>query len=146
MTDAIAKIKNRFWVRLFLKVGIIFLAFVLLLTLCNTAFLKPYYEYVNKEELKEVSGRLRKIDLDLKADVVDIISYIEEEYGFETEIYSANGRTLYSSSGGQLMDYFLHGNDKLFMNHRPLKAIETRSFPDGSVMERAVDIISENEY
>jgi len=100
MTDAIAKIKNRFWVRLFLKVGIIFLAFVLLLTLCNTAFLKPYYEYVNKEELKEVSGRLRKIDLDLKADVVDIISYIEEEYGFETEIYSANGRTLYSSSGG----------------------------------------------
>ena len=85
------------------------MVFVLLLTLCNTAFLKSYYEYVNKEELIEVSKDLRHIDLNSKNDVVNVISNIEEEYGFETEIYSKEGRTLYSSSGGQLMDYFLQG-------------------------------------
>lgn len=146
MTDIITKLKNKFWFRLFLKVGIIFFAFVLLLTLCNTMFLKSYYEYVNKEDLKEASGQIKHIKLNSQSDVVEAISELEEEYGFETEIYSLDGRILFSSSGGQLMDYFLQGNDKLFMNHRPLKTIKSYRLKDGSVMERAVDKISENEY
>lgn len=146
MINAVVKLKNKFWARLFLKIGIIFFAFVLLLTLCNTVFLKSYYEYVNKEDLKAVSSDLKNIDLNSKSNIVDIISLIEEEYGFETEIYSQDGRTIFSSSGGQLMDYFIQGNDKLFMHHRPLKAIETERFEDGAVLERAVDIVTENEY
>ena len=132
MTYRTVKLKNKFWIRLFLKIGIIFLSFVLLLMLCNTAFLKGYYEYVNKADLKAVSNDLKNVDINSKADVIDVITSIEEDYGFETEIYLKDGRTLYSSSGGQLMDYFLQGNDKLFMNHRPLKAIESETFSDGS--------------
>ncbi len=146
MKNYILKLQNKFWFKLFLKVAIIFLVFVLLLTLCNTAFLKSYYEYVNKEELIEVSKDLRHIDLNSKNDVVNVISNIEEEYGFETEIYSKEGRTLYSSSGGKLMDYFLQGNDKFYMYHSPMKAIKTKKYSDGSVMEYAVDKITENKY
>lgn len=146
MKNRLVKLKNKFWFRLFLKIGIIFLVFVLLLTLCNTAFLKSYYEYVNERDLKTASEDLKNVDLNLKSDVAEIITSIEENYGFQTEIYLNNGKTIYSSLGGQLMDYFLQGNDKLFMNHRPLKAIESKAFSDGSILERAVDKITENEY
>ncbi len=146
MTNSFVNLKNKFWFRLFLKIGLIFLVFVLLLTLCNTVFLKSYYEYVNESDLKTASYELKNVDINSENDVVDIITAIEEEYGFETEVYLNSGKTIYSSSGGQLMDYFLQGNDKLFMNHRPLKSIESKTLSDGSVLERAVDVVTENKY
>lgn len=146
MIKRLVNFKNKFWFRLFLKIGIIFLVFVLLVTLCNTMFLKSYYEYVNKSDLKIASQDLKNVDMNSKNDVVDIITDIEETYGFETEIYSNNGNTIYSSSGGQLMDYFLQGSDRLFMSHRPLKVTESERLSDGSVLEHAVDIVTENKY
>ena len=146
MKNKLIYLKNKFWFRLFLKIAIIFFVFVLLLTLCNSAFLKEYYEYVNKADLKNASADLENVDVNSKNDVADAITSIEDTYGFETEIYSNSGKTLYSSSGGQLMDYFLQGNDQLFMNHRPLKALESEELSDGAVLERAVDVFTENEY
>ena len=146
MKKYFAELKNKFWFQLFLKVGIIFASFVLLLTLCNSVFLKGYYEYINKQDLKSASAEFDGVDLTDKESVVDIINTIEDEYGFETEIYSKNGRTLYSSSGGQLMDYFLQGNNRLFMNHRPLRAVESEILSNGSVLERAIDTLSDKEY
>lgn len=146
MKKYFAELKNKFWFQLFLKVGIIFASFVLLLTLCNSVFLKGYYEYINKQDLKSASAEFDGVDLTDKESVVDIINTIEDEYGFETEIYSKNGRTLYSSSGGQLMDYLLQGNNRLFMNHSPLRAVESEILSDGSVLERAVDSLTDKEY
>ena len=146
MTNKFSNLKNKFWFQLFIKIGIVFLVFVVLLTLCNTVFLKSYYEYVNESNLKTAAYDLKKVDINSKDDVVDIITAIEENYGFETEVYLNNGKTIYSSSGGQLMDYFLQNNSNLFMNHRPLKALESKTFSDGSVLERAMDIITENKY
>ena len=146
MKKYFAELKNKFWFQLFLKVGIIFASFVLLLTLCNSVFLKGYYEYINKQDLKSASAEFDGVDLTDKESVVDIINTIEDEYGFETEIYSKNGRTLYSSSGGQLMDYFLQGNNRLFMNHSPLRAVESEILSNGSVLERAIDSLTDKEY
>lgn len=146
MKKYFAELKNKFWFQLFLKVGIIFVVFVLLLTLCNSVFLKGYYEHINKQDLKSASTEFDGVDLTDKETVVDIINTIEDEYGFETEIYSKNGRTLYSSSGGQLMDYLLQGNNRLFMNHSPLRAVESEILSDGSVLERAVDSLTDKEY
>ena len=146
MSKFFLKLKNKFWIRLFLRVGIIFLAFVLLVILCNSLFLKSYYEYVNKEDLKSVASELREIDLSSKREVVKVISDIEEEYGFETEIYLKDGSPLYLSSGGKIMDYFLQGEDKLFINNSPRLVIETVTFPDGSVFEKSIDRKNENEY
>lgn len=139
------QLKNRFWFRLFLRVGIIFAAFVLLLTLCNSAFLSSYYEYARKEELKSVSADIIKTDLSDSDQTISLISDIAEDTGIEIEIFSNNGKTLYSS-GGQMLDYFLQGNNKLNMNHRPLKSIEGDTYSDGSVMERAVDVPTGKEY
>ena len=146
MKKSFAELKNKFWFQLFLKVGVIFASFVLLLTLCNSVFLKGYYEYINKQDLKSASAEFEGVDLTDKETVVDIINTIEDEYGFETEIYSKNGRTLYSSSGGQLMDYLLQGNNRLFMNHRPLRAVESEILSNGSVLERAIDSLTDKEY
>ena len=146
MKKNFAELKNKFWFQLFLKVGIIFVVFVLLLTLCNSVFLKGYYEHINKQDLKSASTEFDGVDLTDKETVVDIINTIEDEYGFETEIYSKNGRTLYSSSGGQLMDYLLQGNNRLFMNHSPLRAVESEILSNGSVLERAIDSLTDKEY
>ena len=148
MKKYFAELKNKFWFQLFLKVGVIFVSFVLLLTLCNSVFLKGYYKYINKQDLKSASTKFQGVDLTDKEEVTDIINSIEDEYGFETEIYSENGRTLYSSSGGQLMDYFLQGqgNNRLFMNHRPLRAVESETLSGGSVLERAIDTLTDKEY
>lgn len=136
---------GRFWVRLFVQIGIIFVAFVLLLTLCNTAFLSSYYEYARKQELRAVSTQIIRADLTDEAAMVDLIGNIQEDTGFEVEVFSQSGHTLYSS-GGQMLDYFLQGNHNLNMNHRPLQAIETKQYADGSVMERALDRPTGKEY
>lgn len=140
------QLKNKFWFRLFIKVGIIFVAFVLLLTLCNTIFLEGYYEYTRKKELQSVSTNIKKADLTLAEEMVDIISDIEEGHGFEVEIYSSDGRTMYSSSGGQMMDYFFGKKENFFMSHRRLTPIKSEVLSDGSVLERAVDKPTGNEY
>lgn len=146
MKTRFLQIKNRFWFRLFLRVGVIFVAFVLLLTLCNTAFLSGYYEYTGKKTLRSVSRQLTEVDLNDTAETIDLISEIQDDYGFEAEVYSQSGRTLYSSSGGQMLDYLFQGNNKLNMNHRPLKALESERFSDGSVMETAKDTFTGKEY
>ena len=63
MKKYFAELKNKFWFQLFLKVGIIFASFVLLLTLCNSVFLKGYYEYINKQDLKSASAEFDGVDL-----------------------------------------------------------------------------------
>ncbi len=136
---------KRFWVRLFFQIGVIFAGFVLLLTLCNTAFLESYYKFARGRELRTVSTQITKVDLSDSSTMVDLIRNIQEDRGFEVEIFSATGYTLYSS-GGQMLDYFFQNNLNLNMNHRPLKAIESREYSDGSVMEKAIDVGSGKEY
>ena len=86
MKNRLICLKNKFWFRLFVKIAVIFFVFVLLLTLCNSAFLKEYYEYVNKSDLKNASADLENLDINSKNDVADVITSIEDTYGYETEI------------------------------------------------------------
>ena len=106
LSEKFKKLNNKFWFRLFLRVGIIIVAFVLLLTLCNTAFLSSYYEYAHKKDLISVSDDIKKTDLNNSAQMISVISTIEDEYGFEVEVYSNDGRIIYSSVGGQMMQFF----------------------------------------
>lgn len=144
--EKLKEYNNKFWFRLFLRVGIIFMAFVLLLTLCNTAFLEGYYEYSHRQDLISVSDDIKNSDLNNPSQMVDTISKIEDEYGFEVEIYSKDGKTIFSSLGGQMMEYFFEGSDRLNMHHRPLTSIKVYSLDDGSVLERAIDKFTKNEY
>lgn len=137
---------NKFWFRLFLRVGVIFVAFVVLLTLCNTAFLEKYYEYSHRQDLISASADIKKTDIVNVSLMVDTISDIQDEYGFEVEIYSNDGKTIFSSVGGQMMEYFFEGSDRLNMHHRPLTSLKVYDLEDGNVLERAVDKFTKNEY
>ena len=71
---------KRFWIRLFFQIGVIFAAFVLLLTLCNTAFLERYYEFARGRELRAVSTQVKKVELSDSSAMVDLIRNIQEVY------------------------------------------------------------------
>ena len=146
LSEKFKKLNNKFWFRLFLRVGIIIVAFVLLLTLCNTAFLSSYYEYAHKKDLISVSDDIKKTDLNNSAQMISVISTIEDEYGFEVEVYSNDGRIIYSSVGGQMMQFFFEDSDRLHMHHRPLDTKKSYKTGKDGVLVRAVDRISKNEY
>lgn len=144
--DFYAALSSKLWLRLFARMGLIFVVFVLVLTLCNTAFLTGYYEYVKKQELQSAGAGLRGADISNTAETVELISDIQEDYGFEIEVYTESGKTLYSTSGGQMMDFFFQKNDRLNMNHLPLDVLDTKQLSDDSKMLTALDRMSGKEY
>lgn len=137
---------RKFWFRLFVRLGAVFFAFVLVLSLCNMAFLSRYYEYVKKKELQSVGESLKKVDLEDTTATVAFLSGIQDDSGFEIEIYNKSGKTLYSTSGGQMMDYFFQKNDRINMNHHPLDILEEKDLSDGSKIMVAMDKAYNKEY
>ncbi len=141
-----SELKKKLWFRIFIRIGAIFLAFVLLLTVCNTAFLTGYYKVSKEKELKGASHKIKNLDISDTAAVLEVIGDIQDKYSFDVEIYNSSGKTLFSSSGGQMMDFLFSDNDKLHMNHNPLRAEQSKTYSDGSVMETSVDKRTGNKY
>ena len=144
--NEIKNIKSKFWFRLFLKIAAIFVVFVAVLCLCNSAFLEVYYKYEKKKELISLAQNVKSIRLSDAASMIDIINSAQGEHGIEVEVYDGEGNIEYSTMGGKMMDYFSKDNRRLQMNHRPLKIIESSAFKDGSVMQTAIDEMNENKY
>ena len=134
------------WFRLFIKIGAIFLVFVIVLFISNSAFLSKYYEYSKKKQLISVATRIKGADLESSNEMIELLSEIQGDFGFECEIYNRNGKTLYSSLGGQMMDWLFKGNDMLDMHHRPLNIIKEETLSDGSKMITAEDKVIKREY
>lgn len=140
------KLKTKFWFSLFVKIGAVFTVFVLVLTVSNSAFLTKFYEHSKKKELIKAGTEIKNADVNDNGVMVELLSRIGDDYGFECEIYGKNGKTLFSSSGGQMLDWLSQENDKLHMNHRPLEIIETKNFEDGTKMQIAKEERTEKEY
>lgn len=141
-----ALIRQKLWLRLFLKVGIIFAVFVIVLTLMNSMFLGSYYESRIKTNLQSVGRQLKTVNLNEKSETVEKITSLQGEFGFEIEIYNSSGRILYSTSGGQMMDYIFQNNNQLKMHHRPLDITETKTLSDGSQLMSGVDRLRKEKF
>lgn len=140
---------NRLWFRLFLKVAVVFLSLVLFIMVCNSLFLDDYYISRQKVQLIENRSKIEELDLSDKASTMKYLTELYEKSGVETEIYSKNGATVYTTYGGQIFD-FLYGpelnNDNFNMNHKQLIVLSSRQLPDGSVIETAKEPNNEIEY
>lgn len=148
MKQKIGRLHQKLWFNIFVKISIVFIIFVAALCLANTVFLEKYYIHTNKKDLTAAGKQLVKADITNADETVELISEIQNSQGFEVEIYDGNDRTLYSSSSDQIMSYlFGKGeNQRLRMNHHPMKALESENLEDGAVMERAVEQFSGKEY
>ena len=138
---------HRLWFHLFLRVAIVFLSLVLFIMTCNTFFLDDYY--ISKQQRRLIENRTEAISLDItdENDTIDFLTRVLDEHNIETEIYTLSGKTLYTTFGGQVLDYLYRpGGDKLDMHHSPLEILSSKNFLDGTTLERAVEKASGDEY
>lgn len=138
--------KNKLWFKIFVRVAVIFVAFVLVVTLSNAAFLLPFYVHKQEAVLREKAATIASLDLDDTDAVAMALSKLREQNSLEVEIYTTSGKTLYTSFGSQMLDYYYFGNKKFSMYHKDLTPLERRVLSDGSVFETALDPSTDTEF
>ncbi len=139
---------NKLWVKLFLRLAAVFLVFVLIIMISNSTLLTGYFIKSQKSQLLLQKSTVQHIDINNSDTTIDTLTSLEENKNIETEIYSSDGTTLYTTYGGQMLD-FLYGpykNSKFKMQHRELDVIESNKLMDGTVLEISKDKRSNNEY
>ena len=140
------KLKTKLWFNIFIRIAAIFAAFVLVLSLSNVSFLVGFFSAKEKKSLKEQLSQVETLDFNDTTAVITALSEINEKYNFDVEIYNSSGRILYTTHGGQMMDYFSLKNDKFIMTHEEMTPLKSEILGDGTVFETAVRRFDKSEY
>lgn len=139
-------LKNKLWFNIFVRVAVIFAVFVLVISLANITFLVRFFSSKEKTALKEQLLEVSRLDFSDTDSVIRTLSEINEEYNFDIEIYNSSGVIMYTTHGGQMMDYFTLKSDKFIMTHEDMQATETEHMSDGIVFQTAVRRFDKSEY
>lgn len=139
-------LKNKLWFNIFVRVAVIFAVFVLVISLANVTFLVRFFSSKEKTALKEQLLEVSRLDFSDTDSVIRTLSEINEEYNFDIEIYNSSGVIMYTTHGGQMMDYFTLKSDKFIMTHEDMQATETEHMSDGIVFQSAVRRFDKSEY
>ena len=131
-------LKNKLWFNIFLRVFAIFAVFLVVITLANSALLERFFEGRQKNQLYAQTQRISALDLNDEAAVRETLTDISDNYGFDAEIYTARGRILYTTHGGQMMDFIINGRDNFAMSHERLEPIYSESLSDSIVFEESL--------
>ena len=142
----IQNLKTKLWFNIFVRVGIIFAVFVLVLSLSNVAFLVRFFSLKEKNALIEQLNVVSELDFNQSNEVVKKLTEINDKYNFDVEIYNNHGAILYTTHGGQMMDFFQQKNDRFSMSHEEMIPIETKILKDGITFQRAVRRFDQNEF
>lgn len=139
-------LKKKLWFNIFTRIAVIFAVFVLVLSLSNVTLLVSFFSAKEKKALKEQLAQVETLDFNDTTTVISALSEINEKFNFDVEIYNSSGRILYTTHGGQMMDYFSLKSDKFIMTHEEMSPIKSETFGDGTVFETAVRRFDKNEY
>lgn len=139
-------LKNKLWFNIFVRVAAIFAVFVLVMALSNVTFLVQFFSSKEKTALKEQLLEVSRLDFNDTDSVISTLSEINEKYNFDVEIYNSAGVIMYTTHGGQMMDYFTLKNDKFIMTHEDMIATETERMSDGVIFQSAVRRFDKSEY
>lgn len=139
-------LKNKLWFNIFIRIAVIFIAFVLVLTLSNVSFLVNFFVSKEKTALKEQLVNVSELNFDDTAAVIETITEINEKYNFDIEIYNSQGSIIYTTHGGQMMDFFNQGNDRFAMSHEEMIPIKSEEMSNGITFETAVRRFDKSEY
>ena len=129
------KPSNRLWFNIFLKVGVIFAAFVVVLTAANSTLLTTFFCYKEKHELVRQIKRIEQLDINDDSAVLETLGDISDNKNFEVEIYDASGVVMYTTRGSQLMDFLAIGNNGFSMAHENTVPDKQEKLSDGIVYE-----------
>ena len=114
------RLKNSLWFNIFLRVAAIFLFFVIVITVSNSAFLERFFISRQKKVLKTQMSAVEKLDISDSDAVSRTLSDISDSYFIDAEIYDSSGKILYTTHGSQMMDFIIDGHGKFEMQHEEL--------------------------
>lgn len=139
--------KRRLWINLFIKLAIIFVAFVLILTVANSTLLLKYFTFKQERLLTEQSLVISRLDHKNTGMLDSAVRELKDKYGFETDLYDKNtGRIVYSTRGAKSSDSFGSGGHVFDMTKEKMEIISSKTLSDGAVIQRAVSAFSKDEY
>ncbi len=138
--------RGKLWIRIFIRIAVIFAVFFIVLTCANRLFLPQFFKTSEKNLLREQAKQIKELDLTDRKQVAEHLSNISDSYNFEVEIYTDLGEVLYTSYGSQMIDFYYKENYGLSMNHKTLEVISSELLSDGSVFEVALDKQTNTEY
>ena len=139
-------LKSKLWFNIFLQVAAIFIVFVTVLMLCNSAMLSQFFELRQKNALISQIKRLDEIVISDTQAVSETLTDISENYNFDVEIYDSRGNIKYTTQGAQMMDFFIDGRHDFGMIHEDLIVIKSQALSDGTVYEEAVRRFDNSEF
>lgn len=139
-------LRSKLWFNIFLPVAVIFVAFTLILTLCNTALLSVFFEFRQRGLLISQIERLDSIDINDSNHITEIISDINDNYNFDVEIYNTRGNILYTTHSSQMMDFYMLERDDFKMSHEELDATDIKYMSNGITFMKAQSRFSGTEF
>ncbi len=110
------ELRKRLWFNIFINVGLIFLIFLVVLMLASSALLARFFSYKQRNELVKRVEQVAVLNLSDNKGVLSTLKEISDS-NLEAEIYTLDGRVIYTTQGSQLMDYFEFGNSSFKMAH-----------------------------
>ena len=139
---------KKLWMKLFIRVTVIFAVFVIILSVANTSLLTIYFTFKQERLLIENSKVLVGLDIEDTDAVTDKINELYDKHNFDIEIYESGGKILYTTVGSQMMDYIHAGFERpgFSMNHEQMKTLKSSVKDDGTVIETAVSRFNKKEY
>lgn len=120
--------------------------FLTVLFIANGSLLVKYYGFKQKNSLVEQINVVDDIDISEKNRVNKLLSDISDKYNFEIEIYRENGSIMYTTHGGQMMDFIAIGRENFNMQHERLIAVEKEYLEDGVIFETAHQRFGNKEF
>ena len=78
-----------------------------------------------------------KLDFNDSSAVTDALSEISDKNNFETEIYTNDGRIVYTTHGSQMMDFFIMDRNDFSMSHEDLIPYKREKLKNGIIFEQA---------
>lgn len=130
-------LKQKLWFNIFIRVAIIFIVFILILTLSNVAFLVNFFVLKEKNSLVTQLETVSALDLEDTQAVHSTLSKISENRNFDVEIYNLQGSILYTTHGGQMMDFIEQNNNRFNMSHEDM-IIKTSEILDNGITFQTV--------
>lgn len=139
-------LRNKLWFNIFIRIAVIFAVFVLVLCVSNVGFLVKFFSYKEKSNLKEQLLVVSKLDFNNSDEVIEVLGQINEKYNFNVEIYRPDGYIVYTTHGGQMMDFFQQQNNKFSMAHDEMQTVKSEELGNGITFETAVRRFDKSEF
>ena len=142
----IKALKNKLWFNIFIRIAVIFVVFILVLTISNVTFLVNFFISKEKTALKEQLITVSELDFSQTRQVINALTEINEKYNFDVEIYNSQGAIKFTTHGGQMLDFFEQNNGRFAMSHEEMRVLESEILSDGIIFQSAVRRFDKNEY